>query len=242
MKKKYIYIVTSSIIATGLLITGLYLVISDEQEVLIESFESKTIADQPVYNQIKYFSFKDKDVWMMKQSHHGFEYEKNKWDRLAIVVSKGQQGKTAEFMQLPPGDLVWSDDLPKHRIENRVACYMCHSNGPRAIRPADSTEAQLNWNEKVKIFFWNLKIKSYGQMSSEGQAPFRYQGKLENDKLIVKVCLYCHSEGHFYSRGFLKRQNAAAIQFMLKNKIMPPLGFSISEKEEKQIENFIVGF
>lgn len=240
MKKKFIYIATSLVFMAGLLITGLYLVASDKQSVTIESFESKTIQDKEVYNQIKYFSFEGKDVWMMRQSHQGIRYEKNKWDRLAIIVDK--KNKIAEFMQLPPGELVWSDELPQKRIENRVACYLCHSNGPRVIRPTDSAEASLSWNEKVKIFFWNLKIKSYGQMQSQGKEPFRHQGKIENDKLQVKTCLICHSEGHFYSRGYLTRQNSTTISFMVKNKIMPPIGFSLSAEEEKQINRFMAGF
>ncbi|MCB9027127.1 MAG: hypothetical protein H6625_12460 [Bdellovibrionaceae bacterium] len=61
------------IIALALIIVSTALVIlsKDDQAIFIESEESKTISGNPVFNKIKWISKKDKDIWMMNQSHHG---------------------------------------------------------------------------------------------------------------------------------------------------------------------------
>ena len=85
----------------------------------IESLESKTNSGEVIHNEIQWFTFAEKDVWMMNQSHSGTAHPKEKWDRLAIVINK--EAKTAEYFQLPSGSLVWSDDLLKQKISFKVS-------------------------------------------------------------------------------------------------------------------------
>ena len=80
--KKYITSVAISIFAVGLTISGLLLLSDDE--ILIQSLESRTLEDRPVYNKIKLIRQKGREIWMMNQSHSGLDSKK--WERLAIVI------------------------------------------------------------------------------------------------------------------------------------------------------------
>ena len=210
----------------------------------IESLESKTNSGEVIHNEIQWFTFAEKDVWMMNQSHSGTAHPKEKWDRLAIVINK--EAKTAEYFQLPSGSLVWSDDLLKQKISFKVSCFMCHANGLRAIRPARASFA-----DQVKAQAWNLKIKSYGRLSEDpryseedknSEYPFRHRERFENEILNIKACTLCHKESGFGARGVLTRQNAVAIKFMVDSGFMPPLGISLSKSQKSEIYKFTRGF
>lgn len=245
--KTFFISVATSVLMMGLLMAGLiFLFDVDEQEITIQSLESRTNQDQPVFNKIKYIKKNDKDIWMMNQSHSGFTTDSSKWERLAIVI----QNKKASFYQLESGPLEWSEELLKKQVSYRVSCFMCHNNGPRAIR-ADQQGLKVSVYDQAKIFFWNLKIKSYGRIQeSEEMAladqnreiPFKHRKGLENETLNVKTCLHCHKEEGFFARGKLTRQQAGTIEFLVKNKIMPPAGFSLSQEEHNQINDFVSGF
>jgi len=211
--------------------------------------ESKTIYGKPVYNKIKFIRSYGRDIWMMNQGHEGLKAKK--WDRLAIIVEWKKGKIEARFLQLPSGPLEWSENLLQQKIENRVSCFMCHSNGPRVIRFEHSKTTPLSIREKVKIVLWNLRIKSYGRINEASlhtrsdetlEVPFRLRGKKDNEILIVGACIKCHSNEGFLSRGNLTRQNSLTIDFMVKNKFMPPAGFMISDHEKKQIKDFVEGF
>lgn len=219
----------------------------DNQEIFIESQESKTVESLPVYNKIKLFSFKNKDVWMMNQSHFGIEgLGPSSWDRLAIVVDKTQNPKRAKFYQLEPGPLEWSETLKE--VPFKVSCFICHNNGPRAIRPNyESSLKPVSFKERIKVSYWNLKMKLYGRVLYEDHdlqktVPFRYQSKFENEALKVRACANCHKDSGLFVRGQLSRQQALTIKFMIESKNMPPFGFSISQEEKNQINNFLDGF
>jgi hypothetical protein len=245
--KTFIISVATSVLMMGLLIAGLiFLFDVDEQEITIQSLESRTTQDEPVFNKIKYFKNDDKDIWMMNQSHVGMTSDSSKWERLAIVI----QNKKASFYQLEAGPLVWSEDLLKKQVSYRVSCFMCHNNGPRAIRP-DQQGLKVSFYDQAKIFFWNLKIKSYGRIKASDEMtqadqtreiPFKHKQHFENETLNVKTCLHCHKEEGFLARGKLTRQQAGTIEFLVKNKIMPPAGFYLSEEEQNQISDFVAGF
>lgn len=240
--KKYITSVAISIFAVGLSVSGLLLLSDDE--ILIQSLESRTLEDSAVYNKIKLIRQEGREIWMMNQSHSGLTTAK--WERLAIVI----EGSKASFYQLGAGKLVWDESLLQNQTAYRVSCFMCHSNGPRAIRP-DYDGQNTSLANKVKIFFWNLKIKSYGRIiENEKQkkldatlkVPFRHRSALDNERLQVKTCQKCHNESSFFGRGQLARQNALTIEFMVKNSLMPPVGFHLSKGEKIQINEFIAGF
>lgn len=222
----------------------------DSRAILLESEESKTTKDGPVFNRIRWFPGKREDVWMMQQSHHGLAAVEEEWDRLAIIIDKTRSPKTARFIQLEPGPLEWKEGLKPKAF--RVSCFMCHSNGPRAIRPnAASDQIRLSMGERLKVLAWNLRIKTYGRVvpaeiheveDRTAVVPFRFRGNLENQRLQVKTCLHCHRESGVFARGALTRQNALTIQFMVSKGHMPPLGFSLSKEELGEVEDFIAGF
>lgn len=242
-------IIKIGMIILGTLAVGVLFFIIDNEPITIQSLESKNPTGGPVYNKIKFFPGFDKDIWMMNQSHQSLGAESQQWDRLAIIVDKTGKQKTAKFLQLPPGELKWSEGLLKQNIDFKISCYMCHSNGPRAIRP-DKVSLGLDLKTQAKIFFGNLRIKTYGQiLENKEQAtldqslkiPFRHRMAIDNEELNIKSCTKCHSDGGFLKRGFLRRQNMMTIKFMIDNEIMPPKGFSLNSEDKNQIKNFILG-
>ncbi|MBC7467109.1 MAG: hypothetical protein H7256_14060 [Bdellovibrio sp.] len=253
MKKKYLLlaskVVIISILASAVLIRLAYKL--NFESIFIQSLESKTKEGGPVFYNVSWFSLGDKDVWMMNQSHHGIAATGSDLDRLAIIVDKTTSPKNVRFMQLKPGPLVWSEDLINQRVPYKVSCFMCHSNGPRAIRPDYDGLVMNSFSEKMKIVLLNLKIKTQGQIVENEQhaledkdlsIPFRHRSKIENDSLLVKACTRCHNETGLFARGFLKRQNFLAINFMVSSGFMPPPGFDVSIADKKQIANFVAGF
>lgn len=228
----------------------LVIAVSDNQEVFIESQESKTTTGGPVFNKIKWFQFKDKDVWVMNQSHHGSLARAKTWDRLAIVVDKTQSPKVARYYQFEPGPLEWRETLSE--MPFKVSCFMCHNNGPRVIRPNyDSPFDSISLKDKLKISYWNMRIKLYGRVLPspihEDQdkfllQPFRYRSTYENESLQVTTCIKCHNESGFLARGLLRRQQVPTIKFMFESGQMPPLGFHLSSKEKQELEMFLEGF
>ncbi|HVK62177.1 MAG TPA: hypothetical protein VM432_11530, partial [Bdellovibrionales bacterium] len=205
----------------------------------------------PVYNRIVFIMSGKKDIWMMNQSHHGVKASKGSWDRLAIVVDKSSSPKTARFLQLPAGPLEWSEDLPLKRLPLKISCFLCHSNGPRAIRFNEANGVSLSWRDKLTVGIWNLQIKTYGRVIADSThdkedpelaVPFRYRGHYENETLEVKACVKCHQDAGIVARGKLTRLNGDSIRLMVASGEMPPAGFSLSESERQEIKNFVEGF
>jgi hypothetical protein len=229
-----------SCIAFGIAILVLTAAVVDGRAVLIQSLESKTAGNQPVFNNIQYRPGRDRDIWMMQQSHQGLEPAPDLWDRIAIVVEHGPI-RQAAFVQLPPGDLSWNPESVPQKM--KATCFMCHPNGPRAIRPdLDSGTVKVGGWDRFRILVWNLRIKTYGRVVTADQnydRNFRLQSKLANEPLQVPACVPCHRDGGLVRRGSLTRQNFTVIDFMLKNKLMPPPGFSLSEGERADIMKFI---
>lgn len=247
MKLKTKVFIFLSLIVIGLLAMAL----SDDQEVFLESLESKIVEDSPVFNKIKLFQFKDKDVWMMNQSHYGAEgLGPDSWDRLAIVVDRTQSPRTAKFYQLEPGPLEWKENIPERPF--KVSCFMCHNNGPRAIRPNyDSPLNPTSFKDRIKISYWNLRMKMYGRVLPHAshdekdpnlKKPFRFYSTYENEPLKVQTCMKCHKESGLFARGTLSRQQIPTIKFMFESGEMPPVGFSLSLEEKAQMEKFLEGF
>ena len=233
-----------AVLFSGLLVHALTLIGS--QEVLIESAESKTAAGDPVFNKIKHFVKDGQEVWMMNQSHHGASAAPDQWDRLAIVIDHSRSPKTARFYQLEPGPLEWP---PGEIVERpfRASCFMCHNNGPRAIRPSG---ANLPIADKLKIAYWNLKIKMYGRIKPDAvhetrdlalEVPFRISGELENQTLKVKTCMKCHKEEGWFARGELRLQQYSTIRHLLDSGQMPPTGFALSSEEKQELVLFLQG-
>lgn len=211
--------------------------------------ESSTEEYGPIYNRISWIPGKNRDVWVMQQSQGTGEADFTKWERLAIVIDKSRSPKTAEFMQLEPGPLA-ADAFDRHR-EFRVSCGICHTNGPRAIRPAENglSKYPLSWKDRIKVQLWNLRIKTYGRVLTAADArigdkprriPLSFAGEFASARLELKACARCHND-RWWGRGPLSRQNFPSIRFMLENGLMPPLGFSLSDRDRADIENFLGG-
>lgn len=234
-----------AVFAAGLLFGGLLAFTPDE--VLIRSLESKTADGGPVFNRIRFLRQGSRRIWMMNQSHHGPAAAPSRWDRLAIVMEPGPSGTVARFLQLPPGPLEWRDELLTQGTAYRVSCFMCHRNGPRAIRP----DGFAGLGQSLRIFVWNLGIKTAGLVAEHPihakedatlKVPFRHRGRLDNETLSVGVCLHCHTDEGLFARGKLTRQNGLAIDFMVRSRLMPPPGFPLSTAERKKIDDFVAGF
>lgn len=218
-----------------------YLLATDQQEVLIQSLESRTSQNEAVYNKIKYIRQNDREIWMMNQSHAGLVADETKWERLAIIIQNNQ----VSFYQIEAGPLEWSDELLKKQVPYRATCFACHNNGPRAIRP-DQEGVKLSFIDQTRIFFWNIRIKLYGHLSESSemkmldpsrQVPFKHRNEFDLQTLEAETCLKCHNEN---KRGRLTRQQSGTIEFMVKRGFMPPFG-SLNEKELKAINRFVRG-
>lgn len=226
------------LLVLGLFVTSLAAAaFFDTSPVLFQSRESKTDTNGPVFNRVSYTSGWDKDIWVMQQGHQGNNGEFTKWDRIAIVV-ENDADRSAEFFQLLPGEHSFdrADNIPK-----RTPCFACHSNGPQSVRP-DFAEAQVSGWDKLRIFLWNLRIKSYGPTNTNKQKhdpAFRMQVDVANNTLDVNACTRCHNSKHMFGRGELTRQNFPMIAFMLKEGLMPPPVFSLTENEKKDVLEFI---
>lgn len=223
----------------------------DSSSVVIASEESKNSEMKEVFNEIRWIQKDDTDIWMMNQSHAG-RFPNQPWDRIAIVIDKTTSPVTARFYQFPSGPLEWEESLIKKRVDYRASCFACHNNGPRAIRASSAnSEAPLSWQDRVKIQIWNLRIKTYGRIQfaqdmdilPKGHTtPFRVFDAKMNDVLKVKTCTYCHKEQGLLARGVLRRQQRGTIEHLVKSGEMPPAGFSLSENEIQELQDFVRGF
>ena len=196
--------------------------------VAFQSLESVTEKGAPVFNEIALFPGFEKDTWMMRQSHHGYDDEKRNWDRLAIVVDKTKTPYFAKFYQFPPGELN-PQNLPKP-IPFKARCIACHVGGPRAIRPdTHARTPSLKLLDQLLILAWNLRIKSYGRvingpgMEFTTGSQFKSKLKILSQPLGLHSCTKCHSDHGI--RGALKLAHLGTARYMLKNGIMPPFPF-----------------
>ncbi len=227
------------------------------EPLLFASEESVGPHGEAIFNEVAWQQQGRFDIWRMKQSHNGLHAKPQAWDQLAIIVDR--ENKTVSYHQLvadsttalltaPPDSL-----HPWPQKDYRVSCYSCHANGPRHLRPNwNSSELSLGWQSKLKVNWLNQKMQRYGRLkiiehspftqSIERQRPLALTDPFASQPLLVKICQQCHSESGDRPRGPLQRQHLYTIQFMLKNKYMPPKGHSLSAQEKSQLENFMAGF
>jgi len=231
---------------------GLFLLLTDSHSIFIESAESKNREMKSVFNEIRWIPGTKQDVWMMNQSHFGRHPQTSQWERLAIVIDKTQNPPIAKYYQLVAGPLVWEESLLQKQTPYRASCFICHNNGPRALRPvSESQEAALSFRDRAKIQVWNLRIKTYGRILYDPEhdekdktlaVPFSFHSPEDQDELKVKTCIICHKEQGLFARGALLRQQTGTIKSMVARGEMPPPGFRLSEREHKELQNFLKGF
>ena len=213
------------------------------KSVLIQSKESKNKDQGPVFNEIIYKKGKNQDEWFMAQSHDGINHPKGKWDQIKIIVDKSTTPYSASYHQIKDGK----------EIELRAACFICHSNGPRAIRPDYSSPlVKYTLMDRMKIQAMNLRIKTYGRVMMkktnlilDGKPrtrPLTYNGPQNWKELNIPTCLKCHSgEDGFFTRSKLKWQQSGTINHLAKTGAMPPWPYSLSSEEKKQLQKFLAG-
>jgi hypothetical protein len=211
--------------------------------VIFQSAESVTGDGGAVFNQVQWIPGWTRDVWMMRQSHHGYDGDAKSWDRLAIVVDKTVRPYRAAFYQFAPGEEWVAPGINRPGLVShapaapfRARCYACHVTGPRAIRPAPKSAAiQVSWLDRVRILAWNARIKTYGAVLSEpGQAPtaanpFRSRHPILRRPLGLKSCTWCHSANGI--RGELRLEHAGTAHFLVERGIMPPFPFRASAED-----------
>ena len=109
-------------------IPGTFYFAPTSRSVSFESLESRTDSGAPVFNQIGFVGGWSQDVWLMRQSHHGFTKSPERdWDRLAIVVDKTERPYRARFYEFRPGPLRLADASEAAPFKAR--CYACHAVG-----------------------------------------------------------------------------------------------------------------
>jgi hypothetical protein len=230
---KYFLIVIS-------LIGGSFMILQDlPEEVLTQSLESKTITGSAVFNKIALKTNNQQDIWEMRQSHHGLKGDDIKWDHLKIIVDKTTTPYSVSYHQLENNK----------EVDYKVSCFLCHANGPRAIRADfNSKHVRMSIQDKLQIYLWNFKIKSYGQVVLKKdllkrKTPLKWTEGHFNQRLNVPTCLKCHNdEGGLFSRGALLRQHFMSIQYLVDNKEMPPWPYKLPEKERMKIDLFLKNF
>jgi len=237
--------------AFGLFVT----LLSDARPITFESLESKTSALEPVFNSVTFRretlrdgTKRTADVWMMAQSHNG--PDSPDWDRLAIQVTSGPDGRKASYWQLRAGSL---DQFESHEsLPYKVKCMMCHSSGPRVIRPNyDSRSYPVSTWDQLRIALWNLRIKTYGPVSTEypqgagifdrkaaEDAGLAFANPALNAALEIGACSGCHDDDGWIRSG-LRRENFLAIQYMVEHGLMPPKGFHLSRSDRETLAKFI---
>jgi hypothetical protein len=209
------------------------------QPISFESLESKTQTGAPIFNQVKFVPGWKRDVWLMRQSQHGYDPDLSKWDRLAIVVDKTQRPYRADFYQFTPGrKLVLAE--PAEAAPYKARCYACHANGPRAIRPEfSSLKLRPGIMDRFAFAAMNLRVETYGRVLSfpgqnfPGGAPFRSSMPIFSRPLDMKTCLKCHSE-HGIRRP-LKLEHIGTARFLVNRGLMPPFPFRASPEEIERL-------
>jgi hypothetical protein len=217
---------------------------SDENSVAFQSLESVTETGAPVFNEIGFYPGKNKDIWIMRQSHHGLAPSESQWDRLSIVVDKTKG--TASFYQLQSGPI---QDLTLAQVIQfaqplKARCFACHSNGPRAIRiNLDSTDVTPSIVKQARVAFWNLRIKTYGKLKSQEGVhfiegvPFKSPLEILSRPMPLKSCVDCHSENGI--RNQLTLEQIGTVNFMVKNGFMPPFPFKITAEDARILNRLV---
>lgn len=200
-------------------------------EILIESLESRTPQNKPIYNKISLKQIKDSDIWSMRQSHHGLNTDK--WDHIEIRVNKSTSPYSVTYHQLENGK----------EVEYKADCLRCHSNGPRFIRPKEGI-VKLTLKDKLQLLKWNMLIKSYGIMNYKENKISRRELVLHEMKpsiefAKIKSCTQCHTKNG--PRAPLSDQHKLTSEFLVRKGMMPPWPYKITKSDKRLLNKFHYG-
>jgi len=243
--------------------------------VVFESRESKDKSGQPVFNQIRFIQNSSDDLWEMRQLHpdknkqSSVELDVTAFDKADFVstsVTDGKAGaalKTAVFRQFEPSE--WG--AKRTEREYSVNCGLCHSNGPRLVRPKwDSVIAPIGVLDALTIGVWNLRIKTYGliepvetfigesesllKTSKQRVVRFNLKGSSWKQPLQLESCSLCHGPKNktfnlgwlvpeILRRNVLTKQNFLSISHLTQEGSMPPPLHSLSSGDEERLGRFL---
>ena len=269
---KFILIIISlTTILLSALISGIYCsfpifsIFPFEKTIVIESRESKNNNDIQVLNRITYRrnSDKNQDLWLMEQSHddnavaeNSKFFEQASFVSIAVDLDKNKNSDAQTVAHFKEHNPSGSAPLPINHPKNAypwpsekkysVACALCHSNGPRLIRPNwNSTRAPLSLTEKTFITLWNFRIKTYGPIKNTGYEGLHLPGEKWKKLLAVQSCTGCHKIENrnwipwFLTRKPLSRENFLSIRFLLNEGSMPPRLHKVTESDYAEIMSFL---
>lgn len=188
---------------------------------VFQSWESKNGLSGVIYNQVYFLPGDKRDIWYMQQVQNGLE---NNWDHIAIIVDRSTKPLTATYLQLEPKTpqakidqkSLWEIERNFKIVPHKVDCQICHTNGPRKIRPQPGSPWSLS------IWMMNERMKSYSR-NVQSDVP---QSKAKHFRVSHGSCTKCHFEGP-QGRGALSSKNWIAIKFLMESKLMPPGGENI---------------
>lgn len=221
--KKYVLLIAlliTLLLCSGVIFFGINLYAGSTVE--IQEFVSKELKDHRGVHEKNKIYFKPgikEDIWIMRQTPSDSGLPESKRDMLAIRVKKGK----ASFYQLQPDSSLEPESWEYKTF--RAPCGVCHTNGPRAIRPKKDLGA---WGQ-LKVFTVNMRIKTYGKLANQvgresDKKDFHYLEKDQIKSLNLASCTKCHSDTGI--RAALTNEQWSTMKHLVETNSMPPSGHS----------------
>ncbi|MCX6124525.1 MAG: hypothetical protein NTV34_07215, partial [Proteobacteria bacterium] len=133
-------------------------------------------------------------LWMMKQNIETSDRRIKNLIATYIDISSSSTPK-AYFLELDREQFESSGGLVA--IPYKVPCVICHSSGPRVIRPTTASLGSLNSKQVELLTQWNEKIASYKVVEtfkpkSKFAKLLEPQKKVFKERLRLSKCTGCH--------------------------------------------------
>lgn len=227
-----------------------------QQKLSLDSFQSKDAlcfksAESSfnlgaVRNCILLFEEGNSQFWLMKQD---IQYDKgNVANLIGIVVDVSKDPRkaksTASYFEFDRTKFEDAGVLQPQAY--KVPCLMCHSSGPRAIRPY--SQDSLYPESKIdlaKLEVWNQKIAAlkqvdYAKPNSQQEGKLQLSDARSQIPLNIVACTECHSKSGIREPLTYMQQNS--ITFLTGNHptaAMPPKGHSISKVDQDCLDKWL---
>ena len=188
--------------------------------VTFASAESSTMSPEPILNRVQHLPLPGLDLWLMRQRQSAREgADEAHWSYVAILVDEEPQDggrPTAYDLELAPRPVA-KGALPQP-IPPRVACYRCHANGPRAVRPMrGATLPPLDSGALALVRAWNASIERAGvvrnHLTDVGAAAAVYALPAAMEPLPLAKCKQCHDPATGV-RSELRRLHGGSVSFL----------------------------
>lgn len=157
----------------------------------------------------------ENSLWLMKQD---IETKDRSFKNLIATYVERRKDKLpmAYYLELERDQFDQSGRL--EATSYKVPCTMCHSSGPRLIRPTTLSLGRLEPREKTLLEQWNQKIAAYKIVetfvpTSEQRKRLVSENPRANEPLKLGSCLQCHN-GSSGVRSSLTRRHAGMIRYL----------------------------